>query len=303
MGKAARIHRRWVAAAALCAVAAIVAPHAHAALTGTYEKGPVQPVRTTNEQRVDFARGAVTGLSVVHKFGKNSAVGAGTTEDIWGPGGTILFSSQPARVRIAAGGNAADDPLGAGAATITVVGLNSDWRETSEVLFTSGTAASPLTTGHFLRVYMAYISTMGASASYVTPAANTGAVTVQTSSGNTVALIAAGYGQTQSSLFTVSKGSTCYIIEISISVSANKPADVFLWQRPAAWDSTSAPYAGSKRLVWSVDAVSTPVNHIFEAPVPLYEMTDIWSSATAAAGSDTAVSVDYDLICRNNTTP
>lgn len=303
MGKAARIYRRLVAAAALNAVAAIVTTHAHAAPTGTYEKGPVQPVRPVQDYWVEAAAGRQRGVFTIHKFGKNSDVGALTTEDIWEVGGNILFSSQPVRVRVAAGGNAQDDPLGSGAGTLTVMGLDANWDLYQENIYTSGTAAGPLSNGHFMRVYNVFVATMGANASYVSPSGNAGAISIQTSSGNPMALIGSGVGQSKTSLFTVPRGYTCHLTgELFCSVAASKAADCNLWQRPNAWDVSGA-LAGARRVVWSDDQVIGLAEARFDGTPTFTEMTDLWGGASAASGSASSVSMDYDLICRSNTVP
>lgn len=284
----------------LAALCFLFASEAGAATTFSYEKAPVQPVREISIDNVDVVRGKLPGWFAVHKFGENPDVGAGATEDIWQAGGLISFSSQPVRVRIA-DGNAADDPLGSGAATVTIQGLDANWDIYSTNLISSGATAGALSdaTTHFMRVYRAFVATTGVNASYSAPAGNIGAISVVTSSGNPVIAIGAGMGQSQTSLYTTPRGYTCYLLELSASVSASKPADVSLFRRPSAWD-TSGALSGSKRLIWEGGSIAGSVTQNFTNPIEIAEMTDIWARATAAAGAAASVTVDYDLACRSN---
>lgn len=275
-------------------------PHPlYAAQTSEYKRAPQQPTSQISDFYIDVLRGNISGWYGVHKFGKNPNVAASSTEDIWATDGSIVFSSQPVRVRVAAGGNAQDDPLGSGAGTITVQGLDANWDLYSENIYTSGTAAGPLSSGHFMRVYHAFVATTGATASYISPSANAAAIAIHTSSGNPMISIIASRGQSQTTLYTVPRGYTCYLLKIDGSVGSTKASDIFFYRRPAAWDTTGA-LAGSKRLVWSQDSVLGWYDHTFPIPTQIDEMSDIWGSATTGSGASATVTMDYDIACRQN---
>ena len=279
----------------------LLAMESKAATSFGHVRSPRQPVSIESDFYMDVMRGKIPGWFGVHKFGKNPDLGASSTEDIWAVGGTIVFSSQPVRVRVAAGGNAQDDPLGSGAGTLTIAGLDANWDLYSENIVTSGTAAGPLSTGHFMRVYRMFVATTGATASYTSPGGNIGAISVQTSSGSPVISIIAARGQSQTTLYTTPRGYTCFLLRVSGSVGSTKAADVLLYRRPAAWD-TSGALAGSKRLIWTDDSVVGQYEQVFSMPVQIDEMTDIWGSATTGSGASASVTMDYDLACRSNAT-
>lgn len=270
-----------------------------AAANYKYEKAPAQPVIPVADFSVEVMRGGLTDWFGVHKFGENSDIAASSTEDIKASGGTIIYSSQPVRVQVIAGGNAQDDPAGSGAGTITVSGLDANWDLYSENIYTSGTAAGPLSNGHFMRVFMAYVSTMGTNASYISPVANAGTISIHTSSGNPMISILAGRGQSQTTQYTTPRNYTCFLLGVSGSVGSTKAADVYLYRRPNAWDTTGA-LSGSKRLLWTDDSIVGRFESRFYTPVQIDPMTDIWGAATTASGASASVSMDYDLACRRN---
>ena len=108
-------------------------------------------VSRPNDWRLDVARNRWSAITSVHKFGENPAVGT-TEEDIWFGGGLYNWLQSAATVRIAAGGNAADDSAGAGAREIQVEGLDSNWDEATELITTNGASASTATSTSFIRV-------------------------------------------------------------------------------------------------------------------------------------------------------
>ena len=114
---------------------------------------------------LDVARGLVPGVSVIHKFGGNPAVGTSYVPlSIGGIYRTPQAASATA-LRIKSGGNANDDKDGSGAREITLIGLDENWNEVSEAVETNSAAASTATSTTFTRLYRAYVSASGTYAS------------------------------------------------------------------------------------------------------------------------------------------
>ena len=128
----------------------------------------------------------------VYKFGRNVDVDA--AEDIWAEGGTYSFptTAQATTIRSA---NAADTSTGAGARTVTIAGLDSNYMSISETVALNGTT-NVTCTNQFLRINRSNVATAG------TGGTNTGILRIY--HGATVlGHIRAGDGQTLQTQYTV----------------------------------------------------------------------------------------------------
>lgn len=237
------------------------------------------------------ARGLHPGLLSVHKFGYNAAVAASTTEDIWDGGDSYPgFLTAASAVRIAAGGNAADTSDGAGARKVMISGLDENWATAQEEVVTAGASQSSATTTTFIRVNRAWVTDSGAYG-----AANTAAITIETTGAVTVAVVSAEFGQTQMAIYTVPIGWQGFLRRIDGYVEGLKPADIDLWQRQDA-DVIAAPFT-AKRLVRNFPQLTGFAEATFTSyPGPFPAKTDLWASASAASGASPPVNCDFDLI-------
>ena len=239
------------------------------------------------------AAGETSGSSFIHKFGHTHAVGT-SNEDIWLTGGSYNWLTSSAGIRVKAGGNAADAAGGAGAKTVTIVGLNQLWGEAEETVTLSGTAASPSTTGSFVRVFRAYVSTVGAYG-----ATNVGNVVLETTSSITIASIDAGQGQSQVGLYTVPTGKTAYLNYVELSVDSSKRADIVLTSRKDA-DITTGGNMASWRIKAQWDGMKNSSQTSYPYPMKFSEKTDITFNAKVDSGT-AAVSVHFGLNLLTNT--
>ena len=257
----------------------------------------VQPVtysRAVSEFAWEAARGTIGGREVVHKFGRNPAVGA-TSEAIWSVGGPYNFLTAAAQIRIKAGGNAADVAGGAGAQEVTCIGLlGGTWAKQTVTLVPAGAAASNPSAESMIRVYRCYVSAAGAYGGN-----NTGLITVETTGGVTVASIVALSGQTQLGAYTVPAGKTAYFNNLDLNVEASKGANIQIWRRENADDATGPTYT-PKRLVYEVNEMVGFSSHHWYAYPSFPERTDIWITGTRAGASDVAVTVNFDLLIADN---
>lgn len=236
---------------------------------------------------LDMARGGIAGTSVISKFGHNPEVGA-TAEGIWHTGGAFNFLSAASAVRIKAGGNAADTSDGAGARSVTVLGLDENWEDASETITTAGASASSATTTTSVRVFRAYVSGTGTYGG-----ANTDTIVIETTGGTTLASIEAGKGQTEIACYTVPAGKTGYLVRAAFHIESTKGAQLELIRREGA-DVVSAPYS-SPRLVFQTDNTTLDVERTFDAPVVLPAKTDVWCQATRAGANDVGVACRFDV--------
>jgi hypothetical protein len=101
---------------------------------------------------LQITRNKAKGNRSINIFGRNTSIGI-TFEPIT-PGGVLRLPlpADAQRLRIAAGGNAADSAAGAGAQQILISGLNAEGNKAAEIVTTAGATASALTTTAFWRV-------------------------------------------------------------------------------------------------------------------------------------------------------
>lgn len=240
----------------------------------------------------DFSLNQSTGNSTytgVHKFGSNIAVSTSYVL-VAAQGGTYPWPTTAQTVRVKSGGNANDTAAGSGARTVTVVGLDQNFVQQSDTLTLAGASASAASTITFIRIFRAFVATCGTYTG-----SNTGDIQIEnTSSAQVLGTLAAGFGQTQLSVYTVPLGYTAYLRNIFCQVSDGNSADVRMFQRLNA-DTVAAPFRPA-RIVWAVYD-SAGLTDDLPAFMPSFAAkTDIWFDAKKITGSgNAAVSVSYDL--------
>lgn len=251
-------------------------------------------VRPASSMDIDINAGRIAHMASVSKFGRNPDVGTGAYEDLWLVGGDYNWLTAAIAVRIKAGGDVNDTAAGTGAQAITVQGLDENWDLAEEDIITAGSSASSATTTTFCRVFRVFNTDVGAYTGV-----NTGAVTIETTAGVTVASIGAGLGQSLMAIYTVPAGKTAFLTRFDLDVSAvaNKTASIRVWQRRDA-DIVSDPFTG-KRLLAVFDEVSGEIIVDHTAWPPLPAKTDFWVSAIGDANA-TVVDAEFDLLLVDN---
>lgn len=238
---------------------------------------------------LQLGAGMVPGVEPVYKFGRDPAVS--DTEKLVAalPGAYPGFLTAAAAVRVKAGGDAADDAAGLGAQSVVVVGLDENWERAEETLVTAGASASSPTTTTFIRVFRAYVLDVGTYG-----AANTGNIELETTGADSVALIAAGLGQTQLAFYSVPANCKAYIAEWRALTEGTKAVTFTMYQRQGA-DVVADPFR-SPRIVHTFPLAA---NQSFRAwPAGFKEfpaMTDIYVTAYVATGNSAAVT-SFDLL-------
>ncbi len=162
---------------------------------------------------LDVARGKITGVSSVNKFGRSTNVDAAIDTDVHdGANATddldIWVAPTQARTHQVVSTSASDDgdPVGVGARTVQLYGLTSwDAAETSEVITLNGTT-NVATTNSYVIIHRIKVLTWGATA------VNVGVITATADTDGTVtAQINAGEGQTQMAIYGVPSTHTLYM--------------------------------------------------------------------------------------------
>lgn len=236
----------------------------------------------------DIALGRFGGFTAINKWGHNPDVDTTTDpEDVWAAGGLMNWPTSAAVVSVTSS-DAADDgnPIGDGALTFTIEGLDANWDIQTETITLEGASAAT-TTGTFIRVNRAYVATVGTY-----HGSNSGNIT-GTVGGATMLYIPIGAGQTQLARYSVPRNHTLLVDEITVVVGGAKTATVKMWQCPNANDVTD-PFGGAKRIVREWNTVAGQVVERLRNPLPFAAYTDVWFEVTEVGANDTAVTATFD---------
>lgn len=249
----------------------------------------------TNDYGTEVALDNITERTVVHKFGRNSAVGTTYVPVVVGGIYRVPQTTGATTLRIKAG-DANDSSSGSGARTVTIIGIDENGDEQTEVLTTNGTSAGTAGTVTFIRLYRAYVTTSG---TYATQSAGSQAadIIIENSAGTEdwATLDATDFprGQTEIGVYTIPNGKRGLIDNISVIVDSNKSASVILFQRTSILQ-TAAPYDAMRVLLefsglTGISSVSPKI------PIDsLASGTDVGFMARVASGT-AEVDVDFEI--------
>lgn len=245
---------------------------------------------------VNVARGIQPGLSDVHKFGKNAAIGTSFAPVSVGGIYRTPQASAATTLRVKAG-NANDAPGGSGARLITLIGLDASGNEIQEDIATNGTSAGTSSANSFLRLYRAFVKESGTYSSS-SAGSHSADVVIENSAGTedwaTIDSTDFPKGQTEIGAYTVPLGYTAYLNFVEVSTESTKDTDVLMFQRQGILDS-AAPYQ-AMRIVLELGGIATAVNIRPKTPMgPFPELTDIGFMAKVATGTG-EVDVDFEIL-------
>lgn len=216
------------------------------------------------------------------KFGQNSAIAA-TQTLVATAGGTTPYLPSTAQSMEIVSSDAADASAGAGARTVTVIGLDANWKVQEETLTMNGITAVA-STKTWLRIYRAYVATCGTYA-----ASNVGVITIRVgSAGTTFVVIAAGNGQTETTHYCTAAEETYYINDAHFAVDSNKPVNFTSW---VVYNTNTA--TATRRVIHTCSGVAAGLEYQYDPPVAIPPYSDIYITATATGGGG-AGSVDYN---------
>jgi hypothetical protein len=245
-----------------------------------------------NSDPLLIARGLVTGISQVNKFGENPDSAVNGTEDVWDGGGTYVFPTTADITHI----RQAVDQAAMRGATIQVQGLDTDWALTlQDVVLDATNSTTPVA----LTTALKRVFRMKVQANVVTTQnielRNVGG-------GTTYAIIRAGFNQTLMAIYTVPAGKTAYITQYYAdnTVTATRHPDsvkINLWMADRA-----AGYEFQIKHQRGIPLQGDGFNHPFMPPMKITEKTDIKISATVvgSAGEDGNPHAGFDLILIDN---
>ena len=227
---------------------------------------------------LQVSRGEIQGHKRVFKFGYNGEI-QNSEETIWDVGGLYAYPSSAVAMTATSSSGATDENV-----EVTIQGLDASYNELSETvtLNASGTAT---TTGSFLRVYRAFVSSGTASAGNITIA----------NGGTTYAYVSVADQQTLMALWTVPAGYTAYLFQIdatAFTVQNNKVATVRMLTREVN---------GVFRTQNKFDLFEGSYHQDITCPQPIPEKTDIEFRAIAdSSNADLRVAATFDIIYIEN---
>ncbi len=112
---------------------------------------------------IDYARiplGLWDDASIQHKFGRNNALNTSTLEDIWITGGTYTWPTEADVLNVFSDNVGDDNSGGAGARSIRIFGLDTDFFEINEIVTLAG-SDTVVTSQSFRRVNFAFVHETG----------------------------------------------------------------------------------------------------------------------------------------------
>ena len=223
----------------------------------------------TEDFNLQLARGHISNHSNVNKFGWNTGIGA-SFETIWDGSNVYTYHNAGTAVLTA------DTPASDNACTVEIQGLDENFVLRTETATVGGSA----TTTQFSRVFRMILKT-----------ANTGTTNADEIrcrvDNTTAAVITAGGGQTQMSLYTIPAGKTGYLKQFQGSLDKQKEVIFRIITRDN--DSNGAFVEKARFGTFGV-----PVNYIYTYPLKFSANTDI--QVQAKAGATTEAGAIFDLV-------
>lgn len=233
---------------------------------------------------IPIAAGQVAGYSVVHKFGLVDGTASGGLSTIWSAAdtaSTLLYPWDWTPSPVTVVSTSTDDTLaGSGAQTFTIQGLDSNYNEIEETVNMNGTSPSTATTATFARVHRAFVASGDT---------NVGKIQIKNASTTVVGEVAAEFGQTLMSVYTVPAGSTAYLSNLRVSSSKQTSSIIRLMVRP---------FGGVFRVQSTISLYSGSGETQFVTPLKITEKSDI--DVRITGGTNNTVSCDFDMILVEN---
>lgn len=249
----------------------------------------------TYPSSLDISRGIASGHRYIRQFGRNTTVG-GTFTPVARAG--IYRTPQAAAapfLRIRAGGNAADTANGAGARSVTLIGLDVNGDYLTETIATAGASASVLTTNKFLRLADARVTTSGTYATQ-TALSHVASINIEDAAGNLWATIQdtdIPRGDTEIASYTVPRNRTLFITNIRLEAEPSNKSNIVMFQRSGILQS-EPPY-DAMTLLEEFPSFSGIAQFTYDPPIRIDQLSDVGFLAKTET-STTDVAIGFDCI-------
>ena len=264
------------------------------AVTGGLGQGIFNKSAVLVQQVDPFNTGIGSGTGqqdYIEKFGANLSVGA-DIETIWETGGIYEYLTVASTVS-AISDDSGDTVTGTGARTIEIQGLDSNYNTVTEIILTNGTSSGPASTNEFLRIYRALVKTAGSTGTNEGHIdINAGSTTVISIGTKGTGVNKEGFGQSQTSVYTIPAGKTGYITQWSVGSSVyNSGVQAFLM--------LSEPNDGPIMRTKDIMFLNNYSIKDYKVPLQALEKTDIEVRAYDTA-TGVPVSTSYNVILVDN---
>lgn len=275
-------------------------------LSGEDEDGVFQNVQTTrdgnlsisdNSSGLAIARGLVTGVTYVHKFGSapdfDFADGAITVWDGADDGASwenmVYDYSTTADIQYLTSSDNAD------VQTIQIQGLDSDYNLVTQTKTLTGQTSVAIDTP-LIRVFRMKNSNSVDLAGHVFLSTTTAIASGVPLAIDIRCIIQPENNQTEMAIYTVPAGKTAYVRSwYSSSAGAKRATNIIIRLRARALDGV---WQLKHKMAWSGDI---PYQHKYDEPQAFGEKTDIEITAELAASTtDAAVSAGFDIVLVDN---
>ena len=255
-----------------------------------YSKANELGYQMNSDFPLEVSRGNVSGYSFVEKFGENPDIGTGTDpEDIWSFGGIYTFSTTDDIDRLSS--SSASDTE-----DITIIGLDTNWTEVTQVITLTGQTPVALTTD-LMRVSRMYNSNgtdlVGTVYCFVNGATSSG---VPDTDADVRAIISIGVGQTEMCIYTVPSGKTGYFYGGYVSLSRTGNNEAIFTSRVRTFD-------GVFRVVSRIACIGTASSswqYQYPIPIPIPAKTDILLRCDEVDANGTGVSGGFTILLVDN---
>ena len=247
-------------------------------------------VTAMEDLMLEWAAGNKTGYSTVNKFGRNTAIAANATEDIWDGSAIYTWPSSASVTHI----RSAVDSATTQGMVVEVQGLDTNWDlsvQNATLDGTDSTTEVALTTA-LRRVFRMRVldSSLADQNIQVGP---TGFATQQ-------GVITAGNNQTLMALYTVPNGKTAYMTNYYASLNPAANQDPTTMQIRLWGVDNENGYARQLKHTRGLDAdASNMFQHKFEPYYKFTQKTDIYIDGTTV-GKAADISAGFDLILVDN---
>ena len=173
----------------------------------------------------DIAEGNIAGHTAFFRFGHNEDVAA-ALETVWHGSNLRPYLASAERLQITSDDVDDDgDPVGDGARTVTIIGLDGNYDMLEETVTMNG-VGNVLTDASFLRVCSLVTATAGATG------ANEGTITASNNADTAVlAMMTPGENMSHSACLTVPDGYAAYIVQFTMGEASTKGCEIALWSR------------------------------------------------------------------------
>lgn len=240
----------------------------------------------TEAFELQVARDLVAGHRVVHVFGYNPDIDAGTEETIWTHGGIYQHLSSPTVLTISSS-STADTAAGTGARTVYILGINGGGSEVQEVVTLNGQTAVN-TTHTYTEVQSMSVMSVGAGGENAGQIyAGTGTVTTGVPV-NVYGHIAAGENQSLMGHYTIPAEHTGYIVQGQIS--SGTPTNGYVVGRLKIKDPNGVVRTGA-----IVTFYSGSVSYDFKYPIAIPAGSCVTATALTTK-NDELVSCYFQLV-------